>query len=961
MNLSTTIRKIQNTLSYSKSGYLLTYTLLFVFVSVLSFLPFFQDGVGFVWTGTSQDGYTQHCTALMYFGQWGREIIRTLMNEHQLVIPMWDFSIGYGSDIMTTMHYYAFGDPLNLLSIIVPSRYTEFLYDFLVILRLYLAGCGFSLFCFKMGRKKVATVAGSIAYVFCGYALFSAVRHPFFINPMIYLPLILLGAEKVLRKESVLLFVFMVCISTISNFYFLYMIVFAVILYVIIRYFTMERNKGAKDFSLLMGKFLLTGITGIGMGAIVFLPVVNVFLSSTRLKETGGGLAFLYSPAYYERLLAGAFSAVDTPSWTCLGYTAPIFVAVITMFMCRKKYLGLKIGFCILSVMAMLPIFGKVLNGFSYVSNRWTFILAGLVAYILASVWDDMLAISKKKLAVATACCVIYFILLIILSREGEESTYTSVCIIFITIALLFLNQNDIFRNLPKIVLSTALAALVVLSSCVNAYYKYSPQEMDYVSEFLWINGGLKGIEKSSDKAAALVSKKDKFARNEQSSTSNLNASAITKSKGVQYYWSLENGYIAQFLKENCHYGFMAQKYDGLNSRAYLDALASIKYYIKTNRSTAPYGFKPFKEIKFDGEKYKTLKNKFALPIGYTYSSYIDRKDYLKLTPSEKQQAMLQGVVLENKKEDKELDNYRKTQLSFFHKVMDYNIKTGKKVILQEDGSFLVNKKNGKITLTFDGLPESETYIHIGKLQVEPKTKYELYMDDCQQYFTKDEFEALSRRKERKFEREYKHKRDSSDGQKVRIAMKSNKSKVTMTHYGPDYKYTTGQTEYLVNMGYCKTQQNKITIKFPITGVYKLDGLEVICQPMEDYKLRIKERKEEILKNIKIDTNKIEGKISLKKDKILCLSIPYNTGWSATVDGKKTKLFQANTMYMALPLEKGEHKIVLTYNTPMIREGAYITLVSTALFMGMLTFYVIRLFRIYIRQRRRTFSVKRNN
>ena len=89
------------------------------------------------------------------------------------------------------------GDPLNLLSVAVPTRYMAYFYSFLVVLRLYLAGLAFSGYCFYMGRKKnLAVLTGALCYVFCGYALFGAIRHPFFLNPMIYFPLILTGVEK---------------------------------------------------------------------------------------------------------------------------------------------------------------------------------------------------------------------------------------------------------------------------------------------------------------------------------------------------------------------------------------------------------------------------------------------------------------------------------------------------------------------------------------------------------------------------------------------------------------------------------------------------------------------------------------------------------------------------------------------------------------------------------------------
>ena len=47
---------------------------------------------------------------------------------------MWDMNIGYGSDILTTLHYYVIGDPLTLLSVFVPADKTEVLYEVLIFL-----------------------------------------------------------------------------------------------------------------------------------------------------------------------------------------------------------------------------------------------------------------------------------------------------------------------------------------------------------------------------------------------------------------------------------------------------------------------------------------------------------------------------------------------------------------------------------------------------------------------------------------------------------------------------------------------------------------------------------------------------------------------------------------------------------------------------------------------------------
>ena len=71
--------------------------------------------------------------------------------------------------------------------------------------------------------------------MFCLWAIYNANRHPFFMNPMVYFPLIILGIEKVIKKEKPFLLIGMIFISAISNFYFFYIIAILTALYSIVR------------------------------------------------------------------------------------------------------------------------------------------------------------------------------------------------------------------------------------------------------------------------------------------------------------------------------------------------------------------------------------------------------------------------------------------------------------------------------------------------------------------------------------------------------------------------------------------------------------------------------------------------------------------------------------------------------------------------------------------------------
>ena len=108
----------------------LIYTVLFPLAAAMVFSFFLYSGKSMMW---KRDGVYQHYNAFLYLGSWMRTILQTLITEHRFIIPMFEWGLGYGSDVITTLSYYTFGDPFALISVITPTKYGEigFVFSFL--------------------------------------------------------------------------------------------------------------------------------------------------------------------------------------------------------------------------------------------------------------------------------------------------------------------------------------------------------------------------------------------------------------------------------------------------------------------------------------------------------------------------------------------------------------------------------------------------------------------------------------------------------------------------------------------------------------------------------------------------------------------------------------------------------------------------------------------------------------
>ena len=133
-----------------------------------------------------------------------------------------------------------------------------------------------------------------------------------------------------------------------------------------------------------------------------------------------------------------------------------------------------------------------------------------------------------------------------------------------------------------------------------------------------------------------------------------------------------------------------------------------------------------------------------------------------------------------------------------------------------------------------------------------------------------------------------------------------------------------------VNLGRLSAGRNICSICFSRKLVCGLKKLKIQNLSVSGLDALREERAREALTDIEIKTNEIKGKISVSDKKILQLAVPYSSGWTAYVDGKKTELFTSGVAYMGMKLEKGVHEIELRYRSPWILEGAVLCILAAA-------------------------------
>ncbi|MCI8992200.1 MAG: YfhO family protein [Eubacterium sp.] len=900
--------------NHSVRNRFLCYTLLFCILAVICFLYFWMDGKSFVHAG---DGANQHYKALLYFSRWMREVVQTLVTGHELVIPNFSFRFGLGADLFTTLQYYVIGDPFALPSVFVPEKYIVYYYGFMVLFRLYLSGLAFLAYVNYMGKERNAALAGAVTYVFCAYALVASVHHPYFANPMLYFPLLLLGVEKIRREQKPGVLIVMVAVSAASNFYFFYMLALLVACYVVLEaVFPWEKGKWKEKAGTVL-KIAGYSLVGGLISAALFLPVVLFFLSSMRL-ESKYVFDMFYGLSYYKKFLAGLITENDPGNWTHLGVSAVTILAVfLLLYRNEKRLLRLKAAFIIAMVAFLLPVAGHIGNGFSYVSNRWSWGVVFVLAYTLTELWPELFRLRKKDIVSLIVCFAVYFVLCTLPQDNVTGNFYFSSGLVMITLVILTACRISSGGKLliPRKAAEFFVFAMVILGIGGMAFTMYAPSAGNYISKFKDAKNLQEDMEATEAVAVRQADSSNTFFRySDAGSVIAHNDSVISGVSNTHIYWSLVNSSVTEFNNRMLIPLRQIFNIKGLDARTMLDEICSTKYFVTESKKDrkVPYGYEFVSDTKVskpDGsvKDYAVFENKYALPLGYTYRASMTEEQAEQLTPLQLQEAMMQAVILEsNKTEQKNQtgqSNMTEQKLSFTGEKQDYKVTCDSGQIRMQGNSFVVTEENQKAVLTFSGMPDSETYLFFKNLRFSDSEKHSPY-----------------------------NAKPSKQDLTVTAKHEDNSITENMVVYEtPKYKWYNNRTDFLFHLYYEESPVTSFIIQFPHKGIYSFDSMEVYCQPFTNYAKEVDLLKEDVLENLDLHeneayaTNHITGTVHLEKSKYLFLSIPYSSGWKAYVDGEETKIIKANYAFMALELEAGEHEIELRYHTPGLKEGVFLS------------------------------------
>lgn len=838
------------------------------------------------------DGVKQHYVVLGYMGR----ALRGLLAGQGW--PMMKLSLGQGMDLLTTLAYCGYTDPLCLLSVLSGPEGIEWVYLLTDLLRLYLSGAAFALYVRKIGtRDGWATACGAVIYAFCGYFVRMLGRHPYFINGGLYLPLLLLAIERVLEDRRWLMYVLITALMLIVNFYFAYMNTLVAVVYILVRLAFRLRDRGVKESAAdgftLLGGYLL----GAALSAVVLLPIVTVYLGNSRQGVQAGysGSMLHYPLSWYREMAVFFFAPWDSPGNYLFTNFAPIALfALLASFGGRgPRALQKRVALLLSMLCACVPLAGWVFNGTAYVSCRWSYILALFVSVCCCDGLPALCRDGGRTRRVAAGVGLLWAGLLVVydvVCNAPRAQWVAPVCIAVFSVFLLLWDMERFAwlttaraRRLSALFL-TATCALYIVVGYHPKGYGGIEQQMDA--------GVFRTVE---SQAGGQLLEEEGVYRVSQGMYDDAQ-SLLLDYMGTSYYWSLVDGGNSRYYTD---LGLPTQSTTfhiyNLGGSSSMNGVAAVKYFLRHEGTDAvvPYGFEPTGETLDlpDGSSAQVYENAFALPLGYAYESRLSSAAYEALPIEDKLRALTRYAIVEDGGSEIEGG----AQGASLSDAVEIDLTRTEEANARFLPHGMDGEEGGTVTFSFAAPEDSEIYL----------------------LFEGMDLTSLERL------------RDGS----ITVRSEAGETTANVPHPNNNFYFSKRNFAFCLGSG----DLDHCEIRFENDASYRFDRVRLIALPLSEYRSDISDRRAEALTDVAVSDDRVTGRIEVSGDRVLQIAIPFSEGWSARVDGSAQPLYRCGGMYMGLDLQAGEHEIELRYVTPGLKTGALLSaaavLVTVALAM----------------------------
>ncbi|MEI5992314.1 hypothetical protein A5881_003870 [Enterococcus termitis] len=806
------------------------------------------------------DGFTQYSNFFANFN--------TMMKSENSIFYTWSGSLGL--NYLSFISYYLGGIFTPLVYFFDNQNIPDFIY-YLTLLKI---GCIGLSFWFLSSRSfsipKWGDMLLSISYALMSFSIANS-EVIMWLDGILYLPLVVLGINRLLEYNRPLLLFISYLLLFISNFYIGFMVGIYSFLYFIVRV--------ALDRKLYLKKsisYLFTGLLASGASMILVLPtVIDLKSNGEAFTKINTFKTAVTGP--WDLVIKNMTGVYDTTRYGSIPFIYAGLIPIvfcIFYFLTKKIRLLNKIAYGSLLLVLILSFYVEGLNLFWHGFHapimflfRFSFLFSFTLLLLAGFGWSKYNKEDFEQIINIFLILLLLFLIVRIIASQSSKYdylTYTSFIftLLFLSSYLSLFYWHQRMKGKKTFIIILFISVFIIeqgvnstyLVKGIDADWGYTERSL-YDKNYLAVQSLVKQTKKENDY----------FYRLENMTALSNNESFRYGYSGIGMFSSIRNRHSSYYMNT---LGFRSAGTNLLlyyqNNTLITDALMGVKY----NLSKTPLSKAGFQQIGVEGNNY-LYKNDYALPMGILTDNRVYEKDIS--SDPEQLLSVLSGVD----------EKFFKT--------------TFPKIVGIENAELTTDKKYGKETLVLKSKKKDKPII------VEWKFKSE---DGSQVYLEllPASYENISHTE-------------------VKINSEQQQSETPLAKTGQ--YYSVGN--------YQKAQE--ITARVVFEYASRLELFEPKISVLNTEKLAEATKKaQQKGVEFKVSGRRAAAEVVTEKEEVLFTTIAADKGWKAKIDGKEVPIRTINDGLLSITIPSGKHHIEFIYLPPGFILAVMISVLCVIMF-----------------------------
>ena len=834
---------------------------------------------------------------------------------------LYSFSRNLGGEFLGIYDYYV-ASPFAMLLALFPER---FMLEALLILFLIKAGlCGLfmGIYLHKHAAgepNRLVIVTFSVMYAMSSYCVVQQ-HNSMWIDAVMWLPMLCLGIESLIKYGRFRLYVFALAITIHSNFYIGYMAVIFTVAYCFYWYFAHNQNNennplGEKaHFIKSVGRVAVWSVLAVGISALAILSARYALsfgkdeFSNPNWEVTQKFDLF----NFFYKLLPSSYDTVRPQGLPFVYCGVLTLIAVPAFFMSKKFSLREKVAAALL-ILFFVASFATssidlIWHGFqkpNWLNYRYSFMLSFFLLVLAYRAFDQILYTSRKALLGTVIAIGAYTVILQkftdFLVEEEEKMVIRPFATIWLTLGCLFayfvlISLYGKVKERQKETVAMVLLFLVCIEVFLSGSSDMHQLDQDVTfSKYSRYNSMIDTVRPITD---TIHEYDGGFYRMEKTYFRKTNDNFALGIKGLSCSTSTLNRDTIDFLR-SMGYASRSHWSRYLGGTPVNDSLLGIKYLITNEDESDYYGpalFTP-EDYGYDEDfspngQYDVYFNEFALSFAYGVADGWLTFDYEAYdNPYDRLNAMITVMLGETET----VEVFKPATQNGDPETVNVNVGTA-------DGhdSFKVDDKTKAGILYYDYTVPADT---------------ELFFFYPNRYLREVKLSV----------------NDKAGGQG--------------NSYTGKGTFGGGETNRIVSLGESTT--GKLYLKVDIDN--DSNNLYVIPKDSYIYYIDMETFKDAftrlgqtqfIIDDTSTDSH-LTGSVTTSSDRqLMFTSIPYDEGWNIYVDGEKVELYEANNSLISFYVEgAGEHTLEMKYMPATVALGIGVSVICLIIYILILIAY----------------------